>query len=102
MPSNRIVATVAAAAVIGGGAGAAITARSDGGGSANTATITTVATGANVANIDLSVGQVAKNATKSVVEVDATTSAASQSFPFGNNGSQSAEGTGFVYDSKGD
>jgi putative serine protease PepD len=102
MPSNRIVATVAAAAVIGGGAGAAITALSDGGGSANTATITTVATGANVANIDLSVGQVAKNATKSVVEVDATTSAASQSFPFGNNGSQSAEGTGFVYDSKGD
>jgi len=102
MPSTRIVATVAAAAVIGGGAGAAITALSDGGGSAKTATVTTVAAGATVANTDLSVGQVAKSATKSVVEVDATTSGGSQSFPFGNNGSQSAEGTGFVYDSKGD
>jgi putative serine protease PepD len=102
MPSTRIVATVAAAAVIGGGAGAAITALSDGGGSAKTATVTTVATAANVANVDLSVGQVAKNATKSVVEVDAATSGGNQSFPFGNNGSQSAEGTGFVYDSKGD
>ena len=83
MPSTRIVATVAAAAVIGGGAGAAITALSDGGGSAKTATVTTVATGANVANTDLS-----------VVEVDATTSGGSQSFPFGTNGRPSAEGTG--------
>jgi len=102
MPSNRIVATVAAAAVIGGGAGAAIATLADGGSSAKTTTITTAAVGANVANTDLSVGQVAKDATKSVVEVDATSSGGGQSFPFGNNGSQSAEGTGFVYDTKGD
>jgi len=102
MPSNRIVAMVAAAAVIGGGAGAAIATLSDGGGTAKTTTVTTAAAGANVANTDLSVGQVAKEATNSVVEVDATTSGGDQSFPFGNNGSQAAEGTGFVYDTKGD
>jgi putative serine protease PepD len=102
MPSNRIVAMVAAAAVIGGGAGAAIATVSDGGGSVKTTTVTSPATGANVANADLSVGQVAKDATKSVVEVDATSSGGGQSFPFGNSGSQSAEGTGFVYDTKGD
>ena len=101
MPSNRIVATVAAAAVIGAGAGAAITTLADGG-SARTTTITTASAGANVANTDLSVGQVAKQATKSVVEVDATSSGGDQSFPFGNSGSQSAEGPGFVYDTKGD
>jgi putative serine protease PepD len=102
MPNNRIVAMVAAAAVIGGGAGAAITTLADDGGSAKTATVTTADTGSNVANTDLSVGEVAKAATKSVVEVDATTSGGGQSFPYGNNGSQSAEGTGFVYDTKGD
>ena len=102
MPRNRIVAMVAAAAVVGGGAGAAITTLADGGGSAKTTTVTTAATGANVANTDLTVGQVAKDATKSVVEVDATTSGGSQSFPFGDNGGSAAEGTGFVYDTKGD
>jgi putative serine protease PepD len=102
MPRNRIVAMVAAAAVIGGGAGAGIATLADGSSSAKTTTITTAATGANVANTDLSVGQVAKDATKSVVEIDATSSDGNQSFPFGNGGSQSAEGTGFVYDTKGD
>ena len=102
MPSNRIVAMVAAAAVIGGGAGAAIPTLADDGGSAKTATVTTAGTSSNVANADLTVGQIAKAATKSVVEVDATTSGGGQSFPYGNNGSQSAEGTGFVYDTKGD
>jgi putative serine protease PepD len=102
MPSNRKVATVAAAALIGGGAGAAIVTLADDGGSSKTATVTTAATGANVASTDLTVGQVAKTAIKSVVEVDATSSGDGSTFPFGNNGSQSAEGTGFVYDTKGD
>jgi putative serine protease PepD len=101
MPSNRIVAMVAAAAFIGGGAGAAITTLADDGGSAKSAAVTTAGTSSNVANADLTVGQIAKAATKSVVEVDATTSGGGQSFPYGNNGSQSAEGTGFVYDTKG-
>jgi putative serine protease PepD len=97
-----MVAMVAAAAVIGGGAGAAIVTLADDGGSVKTATVTTADTSANVANSDLSVGQIAKDATKSVVEVDATSPGGGQSFPDGNNGSQSAEGTGFVYDTKGD
>jgi putative serine protease PepD len=102
MPSNRIVAVIAAAAVVGGGAGAAIATLADGSGSSSsTVTVTTDSGGANVASSDLTVGEVAKAATKSVVEVDATTAAADSPFPNGN-GSQSAEGTGFVYDTKGD
>jgi putative serine protease PepD len=103
MPSNRIVAMVAAAAVIGGGAGAAITTLADDGGSPSAATLTTpAATAATVASTDLTVGQVAKEATSSVVEIDATSSGDGSTFPFGGSGSQSAEGTGFVYDAKGD
>jgi putative serine protease PepD len=93
---------VAAAAVIGGGAGAAITTLADDGGSSSAATATTpAASGTNVASTDLTVGQVAKKATSSVVEVDATGSSGGSTFPF-DNGSQSSEGTGFVYDAKGD
>jgi putative serine protease PepD len=93
---------VAAAAVIGGGAGAAITTLADDGSSSDsTATVTTASTGAAVASSDLTVGQVARAATSSVVEVDATTSAGDSPFPYGNR-SASAEGTGFVYDTKGD
>jgi putative serine protease PepD len=102
MPSNRIVALVAAAAVVGGGAGAGIATLSGGGGSARATTVTTAATAANVANTALTVGQVAKTSTKSVVEIDATSSSGGQSFPYGNGGSSSAEGTGFVYDTTGD
>ena len=102
MPSNRIVAMVAAAAVIGGGAGAAIATLADDGGPSSTPTVATpAATGSTVSNSDLTVGQVAKAATSSVVEVDATTSAGDSPFPYGNR-SASAEGTGFVYDAKGD
>jgi putative serine protease PepD len=101
MRSNRIVATVAAAAVVGGGAGAAIATLADNGGSPSTATVTAAATSANVANSELTVGAVAKAATKSVVEVDATTGGGNSPFPYGSQ-SQSAEGTGFVYDTKGD
>jgi putative serine protease PepD len=100
MPRNRIVAMIAAAAVVGGGAGAAITTLADDGGSAKTATVTTAAPGTNVAKGDLTVGLVAKAATMSVFVVDAT-SAGGGSFPFGDGGRQSAEGTGFVYDTKG-
>ena len=103
MPSNRIVAMVAAAAVIGGGAGAAITTLADDGGSSSAATVTTPAvTAATVASTDLTVGQVAKEATSSVVEIDAMSSGGGSTFPFGGSGSQLAEGTGFVYDAKGD
>jgi putative serine protease PepD len=99
MPRNRIAAVVAAAALVGGGTGAALTTvfHDD---APSAATTTVAATTSNVASADLSVGEVAKIATKSVVEVDATTSVSSSPFP-GGNGSRSAEGTGFVYDAGG-
>jgi putative serine protease PepD len=100
MPRNRIAAVVAAAALAGGGAGAALTTAFDHG-STGAVSTTIVRSTSNVASADLGVGDVAKLATKSVVEVDATTSASSSPFP-GGNGSRSAEGTGFVYDADGD
>jgi putative serine protease PepD len=56
----------------------------------------------NVANSELTVGEIAKSATKSVVEVDATSGGQQSPFPFGGSSESAAEGTGFVYDSKGD
>jgi putative serine protease PepD len=102
MARNRIAAALAAAALVGGGAGAAV-AVGVGGGSTRAATVTTtvVTERTNVANGDLTVGEIAKEASPGVVEVDAASSGQS-SFPFGGSGQSSAEGTGFVYDSKGD
>ena len=100
MPRNRIAAVVAAAALVGGGAGAAVTTAFHDGSPAAASTTVTRPT-SNVANAALSVGEVAKLATKSVVEVDATTTGSASPFP-GGNGGQSAEGTGFVYDADGD
>jgi len=55
----------------------------------------------NIADSTLSVGEIAKTATPSVVEIDATSTGTTT--PFGGQGAaQSAEGTGFVYDTKGD
>jgi putative serine protease PepD len=102
MPRNRIVAAIAAAALVGGGAGAGVVALThDGGGTPSAAPTTTVVQSAttNVANSALSVGQIAKQWSKSVVEIDATVQA--QSGAFGSS-TASAEGTGFVYDTKGD
>jgi putative serine protease PepD len=104
MARNRIAAVIAAAAVVGGGAGAGVVALATNGDDtaapAATSTSSSGAASTSIANTTLSVGQVAKKATGSVVEIDATT-ASQNSFPSGN-GSQSAEGTGFVYDTNGD
>jgi putative serine protease PepD len=106
MPRNRFVAAVAAAAIVGGGAGAGVVALTHGGShaAAGTTTVQSSATSTNVANGNLTVGQIAKQSSPSVVEIDATEGASSSStFPYGgSSGSTSAEGTGFVYDTKGD
>ncbi|HVU79458.1 MAG TPA: trypsin-like peptidase domain-containing protein [Gaiellaceae bacterium] len=103
MPSNRIAAAVAAAALVGGGAGAGIVALAHGSGDSQTAappTLTQPAT-TNVANTSsYTIGQIARQYSKSVVEIDAAQQ--SQVSPFGGSGGASAEGTGFVYDTKGD
>lgn len=105
MARNRIAAAVATAALVGGGAGAGIVAVANDGGShaASTDTTTTATSGGSatsVANATLSVGQVAKKATGSVVEITATSGQTDSPYPNGN-GSRSAEGTGFVYDTNG-
>jgi putative serine protease PepD len=96
---TRIATAVSAAAVAGAGAGAV--ALSDGATTAPPATVAANANVANVAQATLSVADIAKRTTPGVVEVDASSAQASAG-PFGNGGSSSAEGTGFVYDSKGD
>jgi putative serine protease PepD len=96
---NRIAAAAAAAALAGAGAGAGAVALTHGGSKPATATVAVPSNVANVAQSTLSVAQIAKDATPGVVEVDATSSSQS---PFDQGGSASAEGTGFVYDAKGD
>ena len=101
--TNRIVATAAVAALVGAGAGAGAFALTHGS-THTTTTVLAASTGsANIADSTLSVGQIAKTATPGVVEIDATTTGSSSSpFPGGQGSAQSAEGTGFVFDTKGD
>jgi putative serine protease PepD len=102
MNRNRIAVAVTAAALAGGGAGAGAVALTHGASSPAAKAAATTPSVANVADTTLSVGQIAKAATPSVVEIDATTSGQASPFPYGGSGGSSAEGTGFVYDSKGD
>ena len=102
--ANKLAAAVAAATLAGAGAGAGAVALSHGG-SHHTSTVAAAPTGqtANVASqSSLTVGQIAKQSAAAVVEVDATSSGAQSPFPDGGGrGSQSATGTGFVYDADG-
>jgi putative serine protease PepD len=103
MARNKVAAAIAAAALVGGGAGAGIVAVANGGDhDAAPAAVTAAAASTpttSVANGALSVGEIAKRDSGSVVEITAT-SASQSSFP-GSSGNQSAEGTGFVYDTNG-
>ena len=108
MARNRIVAAVAVAAPAGGGAGAGVVAlthsNSNGSPAAGSApaTTTVVEGGAStVANGELTIGQIAKADSPSVVEIDSTTSSGSSLFG-GGSSTATAEGSGFVYDTKGD
>jgi putative serine protease PepD len=104
---KRIAALVSAAALAGGGAGAGAVVLAHDSGSpsaATTATTTTVTqtpTVANVASSTKTIGEIAQASVKSVVEIDSTSGSGSQ-YPFGGSSRQTAEGTGFVYDTKGD
>jgi putative serine protease PepD len=102
MRRNRVAIAVTAAALAGGGAGAGAVALTHGTPKL-AAPASAPASVANVANTTLTVGQIAKAATPSVVEIDATSTGQATPFPYGGGGgSSSAEGTGFVYDTKGD
>jgi putative serine protease PepD len=99
---SRIAAVASAAALAGAGVGAGAVAIAHGGNSSTTTTVAGAALSvSNTATSTLSVGQIAKSATPSVVEIDATQAASTSPFPQ-SRGSGTAEGTGFVYDTKGD
>jgi putative serine protease PepD len=98
--SNRFAAAVAVAALAGGGAGAAAVALTHDSANHGTSAAVSSPSVTNVASTTLSVGQIAKNATPGVVEVDSTQGSSNSPFPGGSE-SSSALGSGFVYDTKG-
>ncbi len=98
---NRLAAAIAVAALAGGGAGAGAVALTHGSSHSTPAAVASAGV-SNVASASLTVGQIAKAAIPSVVEVDASETATQSPFPGGGQGSGTAQGTGFVYDGKGD
>jgi putative serine protease PepD len=105
MPRNRsrIAAALTATALAAGGVGAAAVELVNGGSrTVTTSAPQTLQVAANVSS-QLTVGDIARKYTPSVVEVVATTSGASSGspYPFGQSRSSQAEGTGWVYDTSG-
>jgi putative serine protease PepD len=98
---NRLAVAVSVAALAGGGAGAGAVALTHNS-SHSTPTVVAAPSVSNVASASLTVGQIAKTSIPSVVEVDATETASQSPFPGSSQGSGTAQGTGFVYDTKGD
>ncbi|HEX3054918.1 MAG TPA: trypsin-like peptidase domain-containing protein [Gaiellaceae bacterium] len=100
---HRVVPVVGALA-LGGGIGAGAYAGLSGG-SSKPATTTTAAPATSTvqpaAATTTGLGQIYKQATPGVVDITVTQAASGNSFGFGQQSSQ-AEGTGFVYDAKGD
>jgi putative serine protease PepD len=102
MPRTRttIATAFAATALAAGGAGAAAVALTQGGGSISTVTVAQPQT-LQISNVSspLTVGEIARRYTKSVVEIVSTTNNSSSTF--GGSQSSQAEGTGWVYDTAG-
>jgi putative serine protease PepD len=100
---NRLAVAVSVAAIAGGGAGAGAVALTHGSSHNSTPTAVASPSVSNVASASLSVGQIAKATIPAVVEVDSTETATQSPFPGGGGqGSGIAQGTGFIYDTKGD
>src|SRR5438552_12759100 len=100
---NRVLAGLCAATLAGGGAGATAVTLTHGSSASPTATTATPAAAATntASKATLSVAEIASRDTKSVVEVDATLNDTQSPYP-GSSSESSAEGTGWVYDAKGD
>jgi putative serine protease PepD len=97
---NRLAVAVTVAALAGGGAGAGAVALTQGSSHSPAAAVAAPSV-SNVATSTLTVGQIAKTATPSVVEVDASQGATQGPFPGGGQSGGTAQGTGYIYDSKG-
>jgi putative serine protease PepD len=102
MPRNRFIAVLAATALTAGGIAAGVVGLTRSG---STHTVTVLEnSGSQVANVttQLSVGEIAQQDTKSVVEVIASDVASNAApYPYGQHGSSQSEGTGWVYDASG-
>jgi putative serine protease PepD len=100
---NRVIAGLSAAALAGGGVGAtAVALTHDSGSSAAPAAAAATTPASNTAsNATLSVAEIARRDTNSVVEVDASLNDTQSPYP-GSSSQSSAEGTGWVFDTKGD
>jgi putative serine protease PepD len=101
MPRKRttIAAAFAATALAAGGAGGAIVALTDGGG--GHAAVVSQPQTLQISNVSsaLSVADIARKYSKSVVEIVSTTSGRGE--PFGQSQSSQAEGSGWIYDDAG-
>jgi putative serine protease PepD len=99
------VAPLVGALALGGGVGAAVYAGVSGGGSTPVTTTaavpTTTVQPAAATTTTSSLTTIYKNATPGVVDITVTEGSSSNGFGFGQQSTQ-AEGTGFVYDTKGD
>ena len=99
---NRLAVAVTVAALAGGGAGAGAVALTHSS-AHNTPTAAASPGVSNVASgATMTVGQIAKASIPSVVEIDAAETATQSPFPGGSQSGGTAQGTGFVYDTKGD
>ena len=101
----RRVVPVVAALALGGGAGAGIYAGLSGG-SSPSSTVTTAAPVATIqpaakTSTSSTLNQIYAQAAPGVVDITVTQSSTNGGFGFGQQSTQ-AEGTGFVYDTKGD
>jgi putative serine protease PepD len=99
-PRTKLAAAMTSAALIGAGGVAAVYA-GFGDGSTTVVRQVTVSSDAQPAasSTTSSIADIYKNSYKSVVEV--TVSSAASDTPFGNGGTQQAQGSGFVYDDQG-
>jgi putative serine protease PepD len=100
-PLNRIVAIPLAALAVGAGGGAAVYAAASGGDTTVVRQVTVKDAQPTSETTALSVNAIYRRAYRGVVDITVSGSQTG-SFPFGGSQSSRAEGSGFVYDSKGD
>jgi putative serine protease PepD len=99
-PRTAIATATTCAALLGAGSAAAVAVVVDDDPPAEAAPQVTATNAAPVASSDsLTVAEVYERASDSVVEI--TASGAAQTTPFGGEGAQQAQGSGFVYDDEG-
>jgi len=92
--TSRVAASFCVVAIAGGGAGAAAVALSHDSSSHTVTVAAPTPVPSNVANgTTLTVGQIAKQSSPGVVEIDSTTSNTGSPYPGGGGGSSAAEGS---------